>query len=124
MHESRVPIELPLRFLQEIGVRWFFIIRMKGRMAVDRVGTFLVATLVILCLNGTVHADLTSGLVAHYGFNGDATDSAGDNDGTEYGGVTYAAQWGTFVPSVHSGPAQALRMTGVERRLDKGRFIV
>ena len=34
--------------------------------------------------------DLTNGLVAHYEFDGDASDSSGNNnDGTEYGGVSY-----------------------------------
>ena len=35
--------------------------------------------------------DLTNGLVAHYEFDGDASDSSGNgNDGVEYGGVSYS----------------------------------
>jgi hypothetical protein len=52
---------------------------------------FVVISLVLTLVYGVASADVTNGLVAYYPFNGDASDQSGNgNDGTSYGGVSYA----------------------------------
>lgn len=57
---------------------------------------FLVFTVGFLCVPAAWSAEFeiagsSDGLVAHYKFEGNAKDSAGNNDGTEHGGVSYVA---------------------------------
>ena len=55
------------------------------------IGKILGAFLLFMFFGNGAWADITSGLVAHYEFEGNANDSSGNgNHGTEYGGLTYA----------------------------------
>ena len=50
-------------------------------------GLVAVAVVVVLVGAGSVRADLTDGLVAHWKLDGDAIDSAGGNNGTIHGAI-------------------------------------
>jgi len=69
-----------------------------------------VVVLVILIGTGSVWADLTDGLIAHWKFDGDANDSAGSNDGTLVNGPTWTT--GQF--------DGALQFDGVDDYVDLG----
>lgn len=54
----------------------------------------LVMAIFGLCFFEVAHAGIEDGLVAHYQFNGDATDIAGDNDGAVYGAILTKDRYG------------------------------
>lgn len=61
------------------------------RLLIMRKSTFiyLIVTCVVLFFSTSVFSAITDGLVAYYTFNGNANDTFGNNNGVEYGGVSY-----------------------------------
>ncbi len=50
----------------------------------------ILVAIVVFLITGNAHATLTGGLVAHWKLDGDATDSASNNDGTVFGGASWS----------------------------------